>query len=267
MNKDRFKELLSLPSYTGSEQLIREFIVNFGFDNNIVVHVDDIGNVYLIKGTLDEGEYYPCIAAHMDTVYQHHLPLIETNNRLVIMESQIPNTFDNTIKTILYAENNGIGGDDKCGIAICLELILKCDKLIAAFFVEEEFGCKGSKNADKTILDKVGYFIEFDAPTDNWCSEFCSGIKLYNDEMFDLVKPVFQKYNVDNFSNDPYTDVAILRCNFDVCCLNVFAGYYNQHSNKREFIFIEDVEKSIDMGYELLTTVGNNKMFFERAKR
>lgn len=267
MDKNRFKEILSIPSYTGNEQLVREYIVNFGFQNNLMVHVDYVGNIFLIKGNLSDSEYYPCIAAHIDTVYKHHIPMIENNERLIILESTIPNTMDNSIKTILYAEDTGVGGDDKCGIVICLELMLKCDKLIAAFFVEEEYGCKGSRNADKTVLDKVGYFIEFDAPSDNWCSEYCAGIKLYNDEMFEIVKPILDKYSVDNFSNDPYTDVAVLRLQFDVCCLNLFAGYYNQHSNKREFIFLEDVEKAIDMGVDLLTTLGNNIMFFEKCER
>lgn len=257
MEKITLKDILSIPTYFGYESRIIEYIVNFAIDNKLRYEIDGKGNIYIIKGELNEGEYYPCVAAHLDTVFKSQIELISENKRLNIIETT---TGDDII---LRAENNGIGGDDKCGVAICLELLLENDKLIASFFVEEEFGCFGSRVADKDIFKNIGYVIQFDAPGNNWCSEYCAGVKLYNDEVLSEIKPILDKYGIDNFSNDPYTDVVMLRINNDIVCLNFYAGYYNQHSI-REYVSLNDVNKAISMGNEILNKLGNVNKYFSR---
>jgi putative aminopeptidase FrvX len=61
------------------------------------------------------------------------------------------------IKPALKAYNDlgnptGIGGDDKCGVYACLELLKELPNLKAAFFVSEETGCHGSKKADPNFF-------------------------------------------------------------------------------------------------------------------
>jgi di/tripeptidase len=253
MEINRLKDILSLPSYFGHEGLVRDYIVNFAIDNQLQFNLDTKGNVYVFKGELNEGEFYPCVVAHMDTVYKNQIEMVRLQENLDIIETE-----DNG-DIILRAKNNGIGGDDKCGVAICLELLLQSDKIMAAFFVEEEFGCRGSKLADKVIFEKVGYVIEFDAPSDNWCSEYCYGIKLYTEDVFNKIKPILTEHKITNISNDPYTDVVSLKKAFDFICLNFFAGYYNQHSGPREFVSFNDVNKAITMGHEIIELLGNEK--------
>ena len=258
MELNKLKDILSLPSYFGCETLVRNYIIDFAIDNYLQYETDTKGNVYIFKGELLDNEYYPCVSAHMDTVYINQIDLVFNNKRLDIIETII----DSDI--ILRAYKNGIGGDDKCGVAICLELLLKTDKIMAAFFVEEEFGCKGSKSANKTVFEKVGYVIEFDAPTNNWCSEYCSGVKLYTEEVYDKIKPILTEYSITNISNDPYTDVVSLKKLFDFICLNFFAGYYNQHSGVKEYVSFNDVNKAINMGYQIIELLGNKKYILKQ---
>jgi putative aminopeptidase FrvX len=235
--------------------------MGFGIRNSIRVLIDVKGNIYLIKGILNEGEYYPCVCAHIDTVHYTHKEMIKNNQRLNIIEDILDGNVRLSAEHPTSGKETGIGGDDKCGVAICLELLLKSEKMIAAFFVQEESGCHGSKNADDNIFNKVGYVIEFDAPKDNWCTRLCCGIQLYQDDVFNEIKPILDEFGIDNISVDPYTDVYALRTNYDFQCMNFFAGYYNYHS-KYEYVLVKDVEKAINMGDKIIKKLGYEKRFF-----
>ena len=69
MNKNRLKEVLSIPSVYGEEGLVREYIQSYAENEGIDYHIDKKGNIYLTKGSekMTEGEYYPCVVAHMDS--------------------------------------------------------------------------------------------------------------------------------------------------------------------------------------------------------
>ncbi len=132
MNKEFLKEVLSIPSYSKKEILMREFIKKFAIHNGIKYHIDYKGNIYLTKGVIDENEYYPCVVSHIDTVHNKHISLIEENKRLIIDEDQ-------DMLTAKHPETNiqtGIGGDDKCGVFVCLSLMTKIDVIKGAFFVD-----------------------------------------------------------------------------------------------------------------------------------
>jgi len=261
MDRERLKEILSIPSFTKYEGDVREYLISFAKDNDIEHHVDPKGNLYMVKGELGEGEFYPCIASHMDTVHEDQQFLVGTGKRLVITED-IHETDGNKethwMATTSSGLATGIGGDDKCGIAIALELLLRSDKMKVAFFVEEENGCWGSLDCDVDFLSDTGYVIQFDAPTDNWVSEFSMNLIPYSDEFMNDIKPIFNKYGQTNFSDDPFTDVWRLTQALDVSCINVFAGYNNMHT-KMEYVVAEQVEKALSMGIEILETFGTKK--------
>ena len=84
MDKKLLENVLSIPSAYGEEELLRDFIVNFAISNNIDYEVDQKGNIYLTKGSekMTEGEYYPCVVSHIDTVHKNHTNLIKNNERL-----------------------------------------------------------------------------------------------------------------------------------------------------------------------------------------
>jgi len=266
MDREFFKKLLSVPTYSKHEDRMIDFILEYATSKNIPTKIDDFGNIYLLKGVDDENiEYLPCVVSHVDTVHYKHVDLIHNNGFLDIHEIAKDN---NTYLFATMDDSNGdeiqtgVGGDDKAGIAICLEIINRTDNIIGAFFRQEENGCHGSKASDAEVMSKVGYAIQFDAPGDNWVSENCYGVKLYNDEFLGEIKDILDKYNQTKYSHDPYTDVYALKKGYDFNTINFFAGYHNMHTDK-EYIVIEQVEKAIEMGCEVIQKLGNKKMVYE----
>jgi len=260
---DLLKKVLSVPTKTYKEDLMIEFLCEWLTDNDIPYQVDQMGNVYAIKQT-DDVEYFPCVVAHTDTVHE-----LDTIN---IREMMLPND-QKELKPALKAFNDegqptGIGGDDKCGVYVCLELLRSLPNIKAAFFVSEETGCHGSKNADKEFFSNVGYVIQFDAPGNWMVSEFCLGVILFdkNSEFFNKCDKVLTEgfNNRNKYQSHPYTDVYALKQQFDFSCINFAVGYYNYHT-KHEYVIVEDVFNTLDIAKKMINDLGNVK-YFEEVK-
>lgn len=255
------KDVLEIPSYSGMEELVVEFIVDFCEKHNLDYYVDSKYNVYVTKGKIKEGEFYPCVVAHTDTVHYDQKEMIKNRKKIKIIEQSFGDKTKLTGWDDCTNSPTGIGGDDKVGVYICLNLLLEFDTLKAAFFVEEEIGMKGSKHADPEFFHDVGYAIQFDGPTRNWFSKTLMGKNLWNQTFLDDVKPLLESYNVDNFSIDPFTDVLQLVEKFGFCCSVFPTGYYNQHS-KYEYVVPEETEECYNLGKESLKVLGLKKYTF-----
>ena len=140
---NRFKKLLSVPSKSRNESQMVNFICT-QLDNmidsgvNLDYYLDELSNIYVTKG---ESESYPCFISHTDTVHE-----IDSINVVEGIKTK-PNTFGKSFGDeefdVLYAVNDqgnptGIGGDDKSGIFICLEILRNVQECKLAFFVSEE---------------------------------------------------------------------------------------------------------------------------------
>ena len=255
MNLDFLKEVLSLPSISGDESMVKDYIIQFANDNNIESYTDKKGNVYLTKGILEnDTENYPCVVSHMDTVHRSNRNLIESKSKLIIKEDNLG------VLTAHHPDTDkqtGIGGDDKCGVYVCLEMFNKFDKLKGAFFVEEEIGMLGFTN--------VGYAIQFDAPSSNWITEVCSGVKLFDGDFKLEIKEVLNESGYTKFSIDPFTDVNQLAKKYDFNCLNLGCGYYRQHTDS-EYVVISEVNDSVMAGIKLITKLGNKKYIHNKIE-
>jgi putative aminopeptidase FrvX len=271
MNLNKFKELLSVPSKTYQEEDMVEYICNeLDMIPGVSYYRDEMLNVYATKGKLNEGEYYPMFIAHTDTVHQKV-------DKIIIKEENLirPNTFGKQFNNQMvpclkaYTEDNkptGIGGDDKCGIFICLELLKTLDKVKIGLFVSEETGCHGSSKCDVNFLQDVGYITQYDAPGNHLITEICSGVRLFerDSEFFNKTLKVIE----DGFKNEmfiqshPYTDISQLKKKIDVCCINMSCGYYNMHTNQ-EFISIDDVKNAIIVGQNMVKVLGYKKYQYE----
>jgi putative aminopeptidase FrvX len=194
--------------------------------------------------------------AHTDTVHD-----IDT---ILVREEQLPNA-QGEIKDALKAYNlhgmpTGIGGDDKCGVFACLTLLKELPYLKASFFVSEETGCHGSRKADESFFENVGYGIQFDAP-ENWMiTEKCFGQVLFDrdSEFFEKIDKVLTEGMVNEsmqYMVHPYTDVYALRNKFNFSCINFSIGYYDYHT-RNEYVVIEDVFNGIEMGRKMILELG-----------
>jgi putative aminopeptidase FrvX len=180
----------------------------------------------------------------------------------------LPND-QNELKMALKAFNDeglptGIGGDDKCGVYVCLELLRSLPNVKAAFFVSEETGCHGSKKADKEFFSNVGYVIQFDAPGNWMVSEYCMGVKLFDkdSDFFDKCDKVLTEgFNKRNkYQSHPYTDVYALKQQFDFSCINFAVGYYNYHT-EHEYVIVDDVFNTLDIADKMILELGCQKYF------
>jgi putative aminopeptidase FrvX len=271
MNLSKFKELLSVPSKTYQEEDMVEYLCNeLDTIPGVSYYRDDMMNIYATKGELNKGEYYPMFIAHTDTVHQKVDKIIVKEETLIR-----PNTFgksfgnDEVPCLKAYTEDGsptGIGGDDKCGIFICLELLKTLDKVKIGLFVSEETGCHGSSKCDENFLQDVGYITQYDAPGNHLISEICSGVRLFDrdSEFFtkslDAIESAFG--NEMLVQSHPYTDISQLKKKIDVCCINMSCGYYNMHTNQ-EFVSIEDVENAITAGLNMVKELGLKKYKYE----
>jgi tripeptide aminopeptidase len=258
-NLELLKEVLSVPTKTYKEDLMVLYLTKWLSENNIEYYIDGKKNVYATKKVSDElpeDFYFPCVISHTDTV--HNL------DKINVREERLPNA-QGVSKLALKAYNDfgkptGIGGDDKCGVFACLTLLEELPYLKAAFFVSEETGCHGSKSADPSFFENVGYAIQFDAP-ENWMiTEKCFGQVLFdrNTEFFETCNKVLTEGMIKDdmeYMVHPYTDVYALRGQFDFACINFSIGYYDYHT-ANEYVVVEDVFNGIDMGRKMIENLG-----------
>jgi putative aminopeptidase FrvX len=253
MDKKLLKEILSIPSYSGNERKLVNFICEFLEENKIPYKVDELFNIYCTKGDAD---IYPCVVAHTDTVH---------NNNHIDVRTELKKNCRNVLKEAYKGYNakgkpTGIGGDDKAGVFACLTLLLELPALKAAFFVSEEIGCKGSKEADEAFFENVGYAIQFDAPYDYMVTEVSSGVPLFDrrSEFFKKANNVLVEYIIPEYGSHPFTDVYALKKLFDFSCINLSIGYYDHHTAD-EYVILEDVENGIKIGREMIASLGYEK--------
>ena len=212
---ERLKSVLRIPSTYRKETLVIDFVSEYCNEKGYDYVIDSYGSVHITKGSLDEGEYFPLVCAHMDTVHSLETKTIkEENGNLTAWndkEAQV-----------------GIGGDDLCGVFLCLEMLDNFDKIKVALFVSEEIGCVGSRNSSVEMKDfygDVGYCVEFDGPEDYMVTQFCDGEELFEHTGDFIVKSLphlrEQMGEKMRMFSHPYTDVSILKRAFKFSCINI----------------------------------------------
>lgn len=245
-------ELMSVPTSSSNEYRLVTFIILWARRNNIHYEFDDYGNVYLTKGEIKDGEYYPCVTAHLDSVQSKQKTYAQAGQPLQVK------TRISTInkKHEIYVDGMGIGGDDKAGVLIGLSMFSHLDTLKACFFLEEEIGCKGSAKLNKEWFNDVGYVMGFDSPDLNRAAYACSGVKLFSANFFKTyMQDICKKHGLTKFQSEPFTDVKEIREKTGIMCMNFGSGYYNAHS-EREYCVIEDMDTACRMGVELIEFIG-----------
>jgi len=258
LNKDFVYECMSVPSHSKKEFRMVIFIILWARRNHIKYEFDEYGNVYLTKGVLSEGEFYPCVTSHMDTVQDRQDPYIYAG---VPLDLKTELTADNRHKISVDSHGGasiGIGADDKGGICICLSMFKHIDKLKACFFLDEESGCNGSNNLSTEWFKDVGYVIGYDSPDLHRAAWSCSGVKLFSYEFYtEHMKEVCDKWGLVKgcFFSEPYTDVKNIREKTDIICMNFGNGGYNAHM-PGEYSIIEDMDHACGMGVELIQSIG-----------
>ena len=227
----RLKEVLSVPTHSRQEDLMIEYLERVLLEKGYEYKKDFMNNIYVTKG---QSENFPCFVAHTDTVHSVNLNLkvvqLEENNQTILTGID-----SNTYKP------SGIGGDDKCGVFLCLEMLDKLDNVKVALFVSEEIGCVGSRQADPEFFKNVGYAIQYDSPKGDSMSMSLMGKDLFgkSTEFGKKVSPLILEHGITDWARHPYTDIWPLMEKFGFSCLNLAAGYHRYHTDN-EYVVVEE---------------------------
>jgi hypothetical protein len=187
------------------------------------------GSGYLYaKGTIPV-----LLTAHMDTVHQEPV-------------KDFYDYYHEEKKQHIISSPQGIGGDDRCGIYMILEII-KTHNCSVLFCEDEESGGVGSRKFCKTELieelETMKYLIELDR-------------KGNNDAVFyDCENDDFTKFIEKNtgFKKDygSFSDISTLSPACKVASVNLSCGYYNAHRTS-EYVVMEEMFNTIEVVKKLL---------------
>ena len=182
------------------------------------------------------------LVAHLDTVHK-------------FLPKNIWCSLDNTI----IKSDEGIGGDDRCGVYAILKIISSLDnnKLPSILFTtDEEIGGVGVGVFCKKFANKklgVNAFIEIDRANRN-------DVINYIDDNFDLVEKFEQLGYKFNYGS--YTDIVDLMETFGISGVNLSSGYYNAHT-LNEFVNLEDLMWTIE---NVIKFINNDSNYSEKYK-
>ena len=181
-----------------------------------------------------KGDLPYLLTAHMDTVHKERI-------------KDFYEYVDDNGMHVLYSPQ-GIGGDDRCGIYMILEIIKEYKPSIL-FCEDEEIGGVGSKKFCKTEyindLADLKFLVELD--------------RAYgNDAVFyDCDNPEFTKFIEETTgykeAMGSFTDISFLAPACKVAAVNFSCGYYHAHTTQEE-VKVEEMFKTIEVVKKLLTT-------------
>ena len=187
-----------------------------------------------------QGKHPVLLVAHLDTVHKtpvEHICYSRDGN--IMMSPQ------------------GIGGDDRCGVYMILEIIknIKCSVL---FCEDEEIGMIGAQKFVKSNVTpkNINYIVEFDR-------------KGSNDAVFyDCDNPDFTEFVTDAGFEEAFgsfSDISTLAPALGVAAVNISSGYYNAHTT-HEYVDLSIVRNNIERVSELLLKDSDTFEYIE-AKR
>lgn len=237
MDKELLLKLFKIPAPTRKETAISGFIETYLSQNGIIYEKDKIGNIYNI-GYKNK----PLLSAHMDTVQG------DDDTKLVDFIK---------IRGDCLSGYGVIGGDDKCGIYIILEL-LKTRKFNFIFSVQEENGGIGITNFVRdNYLGDILYCLVLDrrGSSDIICYNNRYGTLNFQNKLVSIGREFGYLTNTGIFS-----DANILSTKLS--CANLSVGYHNPHTTN-EFVFLSELENAKEY---VITIIDEVKIKFEKPK-
>ncbi|WP_086254424.1 hypothetical protein [Campylobacter vicugnae] len=193
---------------------IKEIITNDYRDFYSIIFIDNGGIIVTPK----KCEKYPLICSHLDTI----------NDQRKAKET--PKISDINIQgDYISLTNNSpcscLGGDDRCGVYIALELIKARLPYAFGFFYDEEIGGIGSKYMLQYLTDNITAFIGLDRRGADQAA-------IYGYDNSELMA-LFERRGYFKVKGS-FTDASNLAGMYSkgVACINLSVGYYNEHTPK-----------------------------------
>ena len=212
-----------------SQDALKEYVANSLNETHKSVVVGD-GYVFA------QGTFPVLLVAHLDTVHEE-LPYI------IMYDKERDAIFSPT----------GIGGDDRCGVYMILEIIRKYNCSVL-FCEDEEIGGVGARefaNSELSIGLKFNYIIEFDRMGSNDAVFY----QCDNPDFTSFITREFYNIAIGSFS-----DISIVAPALGCAAVNLSCGYYNAHTTE-EYVVMEEMNASINAACKILERTTEDDKF------
>lgn len=219
-----FEDIIKKPQHILKEALISE-LIQMGYETQTKK-----GFLYA-KGSLPI-----LLVAHLDTVHKELVKNIcySTDGNIVMSPE-------------------GIGGDDRAGIYMILQIIKKypCHVL---FCEDEEIGCVGAHYfAQSDITPEINYIVELDRRGSNDAVFYdCN-----NQNFTSFVTGFGFKEELGSFS-----DISVVAPKLKVAAVNISAGYYAEHT-QHEYIDLKAMNNNIERVGQMISTSSEKFEYIE----
>ncbi len=242
MHTDLLLKTLSVQTCSFQEEAMVSFILESIQKLENASWFLDEGNLYVTKGT---SASYFCLAAHLDTVHpiEEHYSIRQEEEWVFSLSSQTGSPI-------------GIGGDDKVGVFLALEMLRQSDTLKAVFFSNEEVGCLGSRKAQMPFFQDCKAVIQCDRRgNQDVVRTTQAGVSFFGNGFSRLIASVIKKHGYRFFDTGGITDVLQLKQKgLAAPVTNLSCGYYHPHSI-HERVNVLDVEKCFGLLQALYNSV------------
>ena len=251
MNKEEINELISLyniPSHSYEEEKITNKVTKLFKKAGCRVTRSSTAsgtNLYITKGKLEEGEYYPCIAAHLDEVHS-----VQDRGKYSAFYDEESKTIKGYSTT--HKKQCGIGADDKNGIWVALQAARKLDKIKVALFYGEEVGCVGSSCAKMDFFDDCRYVLQVDRKGKSDVVTNISYVDIASQDFIDDLADISKDYGRQETSGAMTDVLELAEKGVGIACINMSCGYYNPHTAK-EFTVVSELQETLDFVLDICT--------------
>lgn len=224
-------------------------------EDRIGFHVDSdaIGNIIVTKGQPKPGGFYPAVVAHYDTVHD-----------IVDAAAWRPHALRGADGGLVYTAPTGIGGDDKVGVALALNLLAHCDVLKVVFFVGEESGCIGSSYIDLEVFEDAGYVLQADRRGSSDFITTFGGARISSERFLKRAAPVYTALGYEAESGSITDVMQLSQDGVGISVANMSCGYHSPHTAK-EYVVWEQVRVAYRLMRHLVQQLGHKRYPFEGA--
>lgn len=247
INEELLLDIFHIASPSKCEEEIGEYIIKKLTEMGVSFTKDKSGNIY----NLDYPNK-PLLNAHMDTVQKHED--VELARFIRIMDYEFINDKKEK-KNIKILRGCGVlGGDDKCGVYIILEILSKYKEVNFIFSVGEEIGCTGitalmAVEENKKKMEKMLYGLTLDRryAGNIICKNNSYGTQEFQDAIQEALKDFGYKPETGSCSDANHIKEVMSCCNLSV-------GYYEPHSTS-EYVILRDLLNTLNGVEKIITTM------------
>lgn len=251
MNTNEINELISLyniPAHSYEEEKLTNKVTKLFKKAGCRVTRSSTAsgtNLYITKGKLEEGEYYPCIAAHLDEVHS-----VQDRGKYSAFYDEESDTIKGYSST--HKKQCGIGADDKNGIWVALQAARKLDKIKVVLFYGEEVGCVGSSCAKMDFFDDCRYVLQVDRKGKSDVVTNISYVDIASQDFIDDIEDISKEYGRQETSGMMTDVLELAEKGVGIACINMSCGYYNPHTAK-EFTVVSELQETLNFVLDICT--------------